>query len=75
MDLKITVAQDDAGKWLAVVDGQPGLMSYGNTAGWAIREIQIMLFKALAQQLESGELRAQETLTLKVELEGVGNAV
>lgn len=54
MDLEIELDREDDGRWLAVTN-LPGVMAYGADRHAALRNVEILALRVLADRLESGE--------------------
>lgn len=55
MKLTIEVEREDDGRWIAEVPELPGVMVYGETRDEAIRRVQVLALRVLADRLEHGE--------------------
>jgi predicted RNase H-like HicB family nuclease len=51
----IEVEQEADGRWLAEVPELPGVMAYGQTRDDAIRMVQVLSLRVLADRLEHNE--------------------
>ena len=47
--------QEIDGRWIAEIPVIPGVMAYGTTKEEAIRRVEILALKVLAERLEHGE--------------------
>ena len=56
MNLNLEVEQEEDGRWLAEVLELPGAMAYGASADEAMVKAEALAFRALAEQLEHGEV-------------------
>jgi predicted RNase H-like HicB family nuclease len=54
--LRISLARETDGRWLASVDSLPGVMAYGATRAEAIRAASALALHVVADKLEHGEL-------------------
>ncbi len=48
----IEVEQEDDGRWIAEVLDLPGVLVYGSTSAEAIKKVQALALRVLAEQLE-----------------------
>jgi predicted RNase H-like HicB family nuclease len=46
---------EDDGRWIAEIASVPGVMSYGNSREDAVRNVQALCLRVLADRLENGE--------------------
>jgi predicted RNase H-like HicB family nuclease len=56
MTLTIDLEQEADGRWIAEVPELPGVLAYGATPEAAARAAQALAFRAIADQIEAGEL-------------------
>ena len=56
MKLTLDVEQEDDGRWLAEVLELPGALAYGASADEAMVKAEALALRALAEQLEHGEV-------------------
>lgn len=47
--------QETDGRWIAEIPLIPGVMAYGSTKDEALRKVEILALKVLAERLERGE--------------------
>jgi predicted RNase H-like HicB family nuclease len=47
--------QETDGRWIAEIPLIPGVMAYGSTKEEALRKVEILALKVLAERLERGE--------------------
>lgn len=59
MSMTFETELEDDGRWLAEVPEIAGVTVYGATEMEAITKAEALAFRALAEQLENGEFRAQ----------------
>ena len=57
MNLNLEVELEDDGRWLAEVVELPGALAYGVSADEAMAKAEALALRALAEQLEHGEVR------------------
>ncbi|WP_296820772.1 type II toxin-antitoxin system HicB family antitoxin [Brevundimonas sp.] len=57
--MKLEIEQEDDGRWLAEAGDLPGVMAYGATRDEAVRKVEALVLRVLADRLEHGE-RAPE---------------
>jgi len=55
MHLTIQLEQEEDGRWIAEVPELPGTLAYGQTQEDAIRNVQALAFRVIADRLEHGE--------------------
>lgn len=53
--LKIVVAREDDGRWIAEVPDLPGVLVYGNTEAEARMKAEALAFRVIADRIEHGE--------------------
>lgn len=53
--VQIDVERADDGRWIAVVSALPGAMAYGSTKAEAIKKVEALALRALADPIEPGE--------------------
>ncbi len=53
--MKIEIEQEEDGRWIAEVKELPGAIAYGNTRDEAIRFVQALTLRVIADRLEQGE--------------------
>jgi len=56
MQLTIEIEQEVDGRWIAEVPQLPGVMVYGNTQNEAVRKVEALALRVIADRLEHGEL-------------------
>ena len=59
MDFKIECEHEDDGRWLAEVPQLPGVLAYGATPDEAMRRVEVLALRVLAERLEQGEAKPQ----------------
>jgi predicted RNase H-like HicB family nuclease len=57
MKFNIECEREEDGRWLAEVPELPGALAYGATAEQAMGKAEALALRALAEQLEHGEVR------------------
>src|SRR5437762_10641982 len=55
MKFKIEIEREEDGRWIAEVPDLPGVMVYGPTRAKAIRRVQALALRVLADRIEHGE--------------------
>lgn len=53
--MQIDVEREDDGRWIAEVSALPGAMAYGSTKAEAIRKVEALVLRVLADKIEHGE--------------------
>ena len=53
--LKIEVAREEDGRWIAEVPELPGVMTYGRSRDEAVAKAEALALRVLADRLEHGE--------------------
>ncbi len=53
--MRIEIEQETDGRWIAEAPELPGVMVYGDTREDAIRSVEILALRVLADRLEHGE--------------------
>jgi predicted RNase H-like HicB family nuclease len=56
MKYKIELEQETDGRWIAEIEALSGAMVYGDTREQAIRNIEVLALRILADRLEHGEV-------------------
>lgn len=62
----VEVEQEEDGRWIAEVPELPGVVAYGTTRDQAVRNVQILSLRVLAERLEHGEPLPQITQVFSV---------
>ncbi len=57
MKFNIECEREEDGRWLAEIPELPGALAYGATAEEAMGKAEALALRALAEQLEHGEVR------------------
>ncbi|MBM4345527.1 MAG: type II toxin-antitoxin system HicB family antitoxin [Deltaproteobacteria bacterium] len=52
--LHIETEQEDDGRWIAEVAALPGVLAYGATRAEAIRSVQALALRVVADEVEAG---------------------
>jgi predicted RNase H-like HicB family nuclease len=55
MKFTIEYEQEDDGRWLAEVQGIPGVLAYGQTLEEAMAKAEALALRVIADRLENGE--------------------
>ena len=55
MDFTVEFEREADGRWLAEVPELPGVMAYGTTQEDALRAVEVLALRVLADRLEHGE--------------------
>jgi predicted RNase H-like HicB family nuclease len=55
MNLTVEIEQEKDGRWIAEVIGLPGVLAYGQTQNEAVKQVQALALRVLADRLEHGE--------------------
>ena len=55
MNLRIEIAREEDGRWIAEVADLPGVMTYGATRGDAVAKAKVLALRVIADRLEHGE--------------------
>ena len=53
--MKIEIEQETDGRWIAEAPDLPGVMAYGATQAEAIRKVETLALRVMADRLEHGE--------------------
>lgn len=59
MNFNIEYEREEDGRWLAEVDGLPGVLAYGNTPDEAMVKAEALALRVLAEKLEEEEISPQ----------------
>jgi predicted RNase H-like HicB family nuclease len=57
LTLEVEIERELDGRWLADIPKIPGVMKYGRTRQEALRNVQTLALRVLADRLEGGELK------------------
>ena len=55
--LAVEVEREADGRWLADIPKLPGVMKYGRSRAEALRNVQALALRVLADRIEEGELK------------------
>ena len=55
MSIAIELEREDDGRWVAEVPALPGVMAYGASRDEALRAVQTLALRVIADRLEHGE--------------------
>lgn len=55
MSIAIELEREDDGRWLAEIPALPGVMAYGGSRDEALRAVQTLALRVIADRLEQGE--------------------
>jgi len=55
MNLRIEIAREEDGRWIAEVADLPGVMTYGSTRSDAVATAKVLALRVIADRLEHGE--------------------
>ena len=55
MNITIETEQETDGRWIAEAPELPGVMAYGVTRDDAMRNVEVLALRVLAERLENGE--------------------
>lgn len=55
MDLKVELEREDDGRWMAEVAALPGVLAYGSSRDEALRAVEVLALRVMADRLEHGE--------------------
>ena len=53
--MKIELGRETDGRWLAEAPDLPGAMAYGDTQSEAVRKVEVLVLRIMADRLEHGE--------------------
>ncbi len=59
MRLHVELEPEDDGRWIAEVPALPGVMAYGGTRDAALRAVEALALRVLADRLEHGEIEGE----------------
>jgi predicted RNase H-like HicB family nuclease len=59
MELVIELDREDDGRWIAEIPSLPGVMAYGETRDHALRTVEALALRVLADRLEHGEIDSE----------------
>ena len=55
MSLAVELEREDDGRWIAEIPDLPGVMAYGDSREEALRAVQTLALRVVADRLEHGE--------------------
>jgi predicted RNase H-like HicB family nuclease len=55
MDLTIEIEREEDGRWIAEIPEIPGVLTYGNTREEAVKAVESLALRVIADRLEHGE--------------------
>jgi predicted RNase H-like HicB family nuclease len=55
MDLTIEIEREEDGRWIAEIPEIPGVLTYGNTREEAVKAVESLAQRVIADRLEHGE--------------------
>lgn len=55
MKFNVEIDREDDGRWIAEVVDLPGVMCYGATRGEAVKRVEALALRVMADRLEHGE--------------------
>ena len=53
--MRVEIAREDDGRWIAEVPDLPGVMVYGQNRQEAISKVEALALRVIAERLEHGE--------------------
>jgi len=53
--MRIEIERESDGRWIAEAPELPGVMAYGDTREHAIRAVEVLALRVMADRLEHGE--------------------
>jgi predicted RNase H-like HicB family nuclease len=59
MSLKVEIDREEDGRWIAEVVNLPGVMVYGDSERDAIKRVEVLALRVVADRIEQGELSAE----------------
>jgi predicted RNase H-like HicB family nuclease len=65
VELRIDIDREDDGRWIADVLDLPGVLAYGATESAALAAVKSLALRALADQLDAGELQADSLARIR----------
>jgi len=65
MRFEVELESEDDGRWIAEVPDLPGVMVYGATKEEALRAVEALALRVLADRLEHGELTELTTVSFE----------
>ncbi len=61
MEFVVDLEQEEDGRWIAEIVDLPGVMAYGQTRDDALRAVEALALRVLADRLEHGEIETVPT--------------
>jgi predicted RNase H-like HicB family nuclease len=59
MQFKVELERENDGRWLAEVKELPGVLAYGKTRDEALKAVEVLALRVLADRIEDGEAAPQ----------------
>ena len=59
MELVVELEQEEDGRWIAEIPDMPGVMAFGETRDEALRAVDALALRVLADRLEHGEVASE----------------
>jgi predicted RNase H-like HicB family nuclease len=59
MELVVHLEREEDGRWIAEIPSMPGVMVYGATRDEALRTVEALALRVLADRLEKGEIDSE----------------
>jgi predicted RNase H-like HicB family nuclease len=56
MEFVVELAREEDGRWIAEIPDLPGVMAYGSSRDDALRAVEALALRVLADRLEHGEI-------------------
>jgi predicted RNase H-like HicB family nuclease len=56
VEFVVELEQEEDGRWIAEIPTLPGVMAYGQTRNDALRAVEALALRVLADRLEHGEI-------------------
>jgi predicted RNase H-like HicB family nuclease len=56
MEFVVELEQEEDGRWIAEIPSLPGVLAYGLTRNDALRAVEALALRVLADRLEHGEI-------------------
>ncbi len=63
--LRISLEQEDDGRWIGAIEALPGVLAYGATREEAAARAAALALRVIADRLEHGELTAPLRVTVE----------
>jgi predicted RNase H-like HicB family nuclease len=61
---KVEFDREDDGRWIAEIEDLPGVLAYGSSSNEALRKVQALAYRVIADQIEQEEAKLASTVRI-----------